>query len=189
MDIDLNKTLFTELTHQIQIQAQQSLSTLVDRAHQIDDLLNIDPFVSRENLHSISLSVHNHLSDFIELIEHLTIWLELEIPSYNDSDDYRISVQNEILDEIASIKVNSIASLSQFVDYREQRAIAKKELFKRSNFDDNEQLINYLDEQFSRNLKLMLIELKSSILRICHLLSKNRQILLQRTSTHVNNYF
>lgn len=189
MDIDLNKSLFTELTNQIQNQARQSLSTLVDRAHQIDHLLKKDLFVCRENLHSLSLSIHHHLSDFIELIEHLTIWLELEIPSYSESDDYRISVQNEILDQIASIKVNSIASLGQFVDYHEQRAMAKKELFKRSNFDDNEQLIDYLDEQFSRNLKLMLIELKSSILHICHLLSKNRPILLQRTSTHVNNYF
>ncbi|CAF3874121.1 unnamed protein product [Rotaria sp. Silwood1] len=38
---------------------------------------------------------------FIEIVEHLTVWLELEIPSYNDSNDFCIVVQNEILDEIA----------------------------------------------------------------------------------------
>lgn len=187
MNTDLNKTLFTELFTHIELQAQQSLSTLVHRAHQIDHLLKSEQFSSRENL---SLTVRNCLGDFIELIEHLTIWLELEIPSSNPSDDFRINIQNEILDEIASIKVHSISSMNQFVDYHEQRALAKKELFKRSNFNDYEYFIIYLDDQFHRNLKLILIELKSSILRICHLLSENRTVLLHhRTSTHVNNYF
>ncbi|CAF3715923.1 unnamed protein product [Rotaria sp. Silwood1] len=28
--------------------------------------------------------VQNYLQGFIEIVEHLTVWLELEIPSYND---------------------------------------------------------------------------------------------------------
>lgn len=182
MNPDLNKTLFTELFTNIEHQAHQSLSLLVHRAHQIDDLLKNESFSS--------LIVQNSLADFIELIEHLTIWLELEIPSSNPSEDFRIHLQNEILDEIASIKVQSISSMNQFVDYYEQRALAKKERFKRTNFNDYEYFLLYLDEQFHRNLKLILIELKSSILRICHLLNDNRTVLLHhRTSTHVNNYF
>ncbi|CAF4390930.1 unnamed protein product, partial [Rotaria sp. Silwood2] len=38
--------------------------------------------------------------------EHLTVWLELEIPSYSDSNDFFIVVQNEIFDGIALMKSN-----------------------------------------------------------------------------------
>jgi len=198
MDIDQNKNLFTELYTNIKQQAEKSLSNLVDRAYEIENFLKSDLFSNNENsilstnhLNLIIPSVQNYLRDFIELVEHLTIWLELEIPSYNESDDFRIIVQNEILDEIASMKVNCIAYMGQFIDYREQRAIANKELFKRSKFDDNYHLISYLDYQLYRNLKLMLIEIKSYILRICNMLTKNKDLINRQSShrQHVNNYF
>jgi hypothetical protein len=190
MDIDRNKILFSELLTQIKQQAHQSLSNLVDRAYEIETFLKSDLVSLKENLNSISSTVQNYLRDFIELVEHLTIWLELEIPSYSETNDFRIVVQNEILDEIASMKVNSIGYMGQFVDYREQRAIANKEFFKRSKFDDNYQLIIYLDEQFYRNLKLILMELKSYILRICNILTKNKDLINRQSSDrqHVNNY-
>jgi hypothetical protein len=127
----------------------------------------------------------------MEIVEHITIWLELEIPSYSECDDFRIIVQNEILDEIASMKANCITYMGQFVDYREQRAIANKELFKQSKFDDNYHLISYLDYQLYRNLKLILIEIKSYILRICNILTKNKDLIHKQSShyQHVNNYF
>lgn len=188
MDIDRNKILFSELSIQIKQQAHQSLSNLVDRANEIETFLKSDLVSMKENLNLISPIVQNYLRDFIELVEHLTIWMELDIPSYSESEDFRIVVQNEILDEIALMKVNSIAYMSQFVDYREQRAIANKELFKRSKFDDNYYLIIYLDEQFYRNLKLILIELKSYILRICNILTKNKDLINRQLTNHVNNY-
>jgi hypothetical protein len=191
MDIDQNKTLFNELSIQIKQQAHRSLSNLVDRADEIEIFLKSELVSYKENANLISPTVQNYLRDFIELVEHLTIWLELEIPSYSESDDFRIVVQNEILDEIASMKVNSIAYMGQFVDYREQRAIANIELFKRSKFDDNYYLITYLDDQFYRNLKLILMELKSYILRICNILTKNKELINRQSSDrqHVNNYF
>jgi hypothetical protein len=190
-----NKNLFTELSINLKQQAEKSLSTLIDRAYEIDTLLQSDLFtpneISKNQLNTIIPSVQNHLRDFIEIVEHLTLWLELEIPSYSECDDFRLVVQNEILDEIASMKANSIVYMGQFVDYREQRAIANKELFKRSKFDDNYQLISYLDDQLYRNLKLMLMEIKSYILRICNILTKNRDLINRQSSSHhqhVNNY-
>ena len=205
MDINKHQTVFTELHSRIKEQAEKSLSTLTDRAYQIDQLLQSDLFVNQETI-SASFSspvppnhhldpivrvVQNHLRHFIEIAEHITIWLELEIPSYTEGDDFRIVVQNEILDDIASMKAASIIHLSQFVDYHEQRAAANKELSKRPQLDDNYHLVLHLDKQFHRNLKLMLVEVKSHLLRICHLLTKNKD-LIQRQSTyrrHVNNYF
>ena len=192
MDIDQNKILLSELSTRIKEQANQSLANLVHRADEIDAFLVSDHLSCKENLNDIIIpTVQNYLRDFIELVEHLTIWLELEIPAYSEGDDFRIVVQNEILDEIAAMKVHSIASMGQFLDYREQRAIANKELFKRSELDDNSQLISCLDDQFHRNLKLMLIELKSDILRICNILSKNRDLIYRQSSAHLhmNNYF
>ncbi|CAF2357700.1 unnamed protein product [Rotaria sp. Silwood2] len=85
-----------------------------------------------------------HFRPFIS-IEHLTVWLELEIPSYSDSNDFCIVVQNEIFDEIALMKSNCIAYIFQIVDYCEQRAIVNKELFKRPQFDNNYHLMSNLD--------------------------------------------
>jgi hypothetical protein len=203
MDIDQTKNIFTELYTNIRQQANKSLSILVDRAYEIETFLKSDvfsknelidiqnPTLSNNHLNLIIPSVQNYFRDFIEIVEHLTLWLELEIPSYSESDDFRIVVQNEILDEIASMKGNSIAYMGQFVDYREQRAIANKELFKRPKFDDNSHLISNLDYQLYRNLKLMLIELKSYILRICNILTKNKDLINRQSShrQHVNNYF
>ncbi len=191
MDTSQNKTLFNELSTHIKQQAHQSVSNLVDRAYEIDSFLKSELVSCKENMDLITPIVQNYLRDFIELVEHLTIWLELEIPSYNESDDFRIVVQNEILDEIASMKIDSIAYMGQFVDYREQRAIANKELFKRSKMTDNSYLITYLDDQFYRNLKLILMELKSYILRICNILTKNKDLINRQSSDrqHVNNYF
>lgn len=194
MDIDQNKNLFIELCTNIKQQADKSLINLVDRAYEIDNFLKNDVFSNNDptNLGNLISPVQNYLRDFIEIVEHLTVWLELEIPSYSEGDDFRMIVQNEILDEIASMKANCIASMGQFLDYREQRALANKELFKRSKFDDNYQLISYLDSQFYRNLKLMLIEIKSYILRICNILTKNKDLINNRQSSHrrhVNNYF
>ena len=141
-----------------------------------ETMTTISPNASLSN-HQLNLILHpvqNSFRDFIEIVEHLTLWLELEIPCYSEGDDFRIVVHNEILDEIASMKANSIGYLGQFVDYREQRAIASKELFKRPKFDDNSQLIINLDYQLNRNLKLMMIELKSYILRICNMLTKKQ---------------
>ena len=184
MDTDKNSDIFTELHTNIRQQADKSLSSLVDRAYEIENFLKSDVFsnnetisiqnatLSNNQLNSVIHPVQNYLRDFIEIVEHITLWLELEIPSYSESEDFRIIVQNEILNEIASMKANSIAYMGQFVDYREQRAIANKELFKRPKFDDNYQLISNLDYQLYRNLKLILIEIKSYILRICNILTK-----------------
>jgi hypothetical protein len=185
--------LFTELYTNIKQQADKSLLNLVNHAYEIENFLKSDVF-SNNNisiLGNIISPVYNYLQDFIEIVEHLTVWLELEIPSYSESDDFRIIVQNEILDEIGSMKANCIVYMGQFIDYREQRAIANKELFKRSKFDDNYHLISYLDYQFYRNLKLMLIEIKSYILRICNILTKNKDLINKQSSNdqHVNNYF
>lgn len=186
--IDKNKNLFTELCINIKQQVDKSLKNLIDYVYDIDKILNND----MENSENRILLVQNYLRDFIEIIEHLTIWLELEIPSYSEGDDFRVIVQNEILDEIATMKANSIASMGQFLDYREQRALASKELYKYSKFDDNYQLISYLDYQFQRNLKLILIEMKSNILRICNILTKNKDLINNRQLSyreHVHNYF
>ncbi|CAF3733609.1 unnamed protein product [Rotaria sp. Silwood1] len=203
MDIDKNNHIFTELYTNIKQQAEKSLINLVEHAYEIENFLKNDFFSNNEiiNINNSNLSNHhlnlmiqpvqNYLRDFIEIIEHLTVWLELEIPSYSDSHDFSIVVQNEILNEIASMKSNCIVYMSQIVDYREQRAIANKELFKRPQFDDNYHLISNLDYQLYRNLKLMLIEIKSYILRICNMLTKNKDLINSQSThqQHVNNYF
>ncbi|CAF1297940.1 unnamed protein product [Rotaria sordida] len=66
------------------------------------EIINIENSnLSNNYLNLIIQSVQNYLHDFIEIVEHLTVWLELEIPSYNDTNDFCIATQNEILDEIA----------------------------------------------------------------------------------------
>ncbi|CAF3271128.1 unnamed protein product [Rotaria sp. Silwood2] len=203
MDIDKNNKIFTELYTNIKQQAEKSLTNLVEHAYEIENFLKKNFFsnneiIIMENLNSsnhhlnlIIQPVQNYLRDFIEIVEHLTIWLELEIPSYSDNNDFCIIVQNEILDEIASMKSNCIAYMSQIVDYREQRALANKELFKRPQFDDNYHLISNLDYQLYRNLKLMLMDIKSYILRICNILTKNKDLFNRQSfhHQHVNNYF
>ncbi|CAF1240077.1 unnamed protein product [Rotaria sp. Silwood1] len=65
-------------------------------------VINIDKTnLSNHHMNLMIQPVQNYLQGFIEIVEHLTVWLELEIPSYNDSNDFCIVVQNEILDEIA----------------------------------------------------------------------------------------
>lgn len=184
--------IFKELYTNIKQQADKSLLILVDYAYEIDKFLKTNFVSTNENhLNLIIHPVQNYLRDFIEIVEHLTVWLELEIPSYSESDDFRIIVQNEILDEIASMKSHTIAYMSQIVDYREQRALANKELFKQPKLDDNYHLISNLDYQLYRNLKLMLIEIKSYILRICNKLTKNKDLINRQSyhHQHVNNYF
>jgi hypothetical protein len=184
--------MFTELYTNIKQQADKSLLTLVNHAYEIEKFLQSDLFSNNQNqLNLIIHPVQNYLRDFIEIVEHLTIWLELQIPSYSESDDFRIVVQNEILDEIASMKSHCITYMDQIVDYRGQRALASKELFKRSKLDDNYHLISCLDDQIYRNLKLMLMEIKSYILRICNKLTKNKDLINRQSydQQHVNNYF
>ena len=199
MDIEKHKHIFAELHEHIKQKADKSLSDLVEYAHKIECFLQTT-FVSNneavndrnpKQLNSLIQPVQNYLHDFVEIVEHLTLWLELQIPSYSDSEDFRIVVQNEILDDIASMKAQCINYMGRFVEYREQRAQANKDLFKQPTLDDNYHLISNLDHQFHRNLKLMLTELKSYILRICNLLTKNKD-LLERQSLHrqhINNYF
>ncbi|CAF1257742.1 unnamed protein product [Rotaria socialis] len=191
MDIDKNEKIFTELYTNIKQQAEKSLKSLVENAHDIENFLQTDIFSQNENtnLNLIISPVQNYLRNFIEIVEYLTVWLELEIPSYSDSHDFSTVVQNEILDEIASMKTNCIAYMGQIVDYREQRALANKELFKRPQLDDNYHLIANLDYQLRRNLKIMLIEIKSYILRICNILTKNKDLIHRRQSSHYQHYF
>ncbi|CAF0764922.1 unnamed protein product [Adineta steineri] len=203
MDADANKNLFTELYINIKQQAEKSVSILVDHAYEIENFLKSDLFSNNEcnnhenstssnnQLNTIIYPVQNHLRNFIEIVEYLTLWLELEIPAYSESDDFHIVVQNEILDEIALMKANCVTYMGQIVDYREQRAVANKELFKRPQLDDNYHLISNLDYQLYRNLKLMLVEMKSYILRICNILTKNKHLINRSSSyhQHVNNYF
>ncbi|CAF3538669.1 unnamed protein product [Rotaria socialis] len=168
MDIDKNEKIFTELYTNIKQQAEKSLKSLVENAHDIENFLQTDIFSQNENTN-------------LNLI--------IKIPSYSDSHDFSTVVQNEILDEIASMKTNCIAYMGQIVDYREQRALANKELFKRPQLDDNYHLIANLDYQLRRNLKIMLIEIKSYILRICNILTKNKDLIHRRQSSHYQHYF
>lgn len=193
MDQDKHESLFKELCTNIKQQAEKSLKTLIEQVLDIENFLKNDCFSQSEstNLNLIINPVQNYLRNFIETVEHLTIWLELEIPSYSDSHEFSISVQNQILDEIASMKTNCITYMSQIVDYREQRATANKELLKRPQLNDNHYLIVHLDYQLHRNLKFILIEIKSYILRINNILTKNKDFIYQPSFNHqhINNYF
>ncbi|CAF0785656.1 unnamed protein product [Didymodactylos carnosus] len=133
--------------------------------------------------------VQDYLREFIEIVEHLTAWLELEISSYANGDDFRIVVQNEILDEFASMKAVSVAFLGQIFDYYEQRAAIGKEICKRPNIDDSKHLLVNIDELMYSKAKLMMIEIEGYFLRIYNVLSKNEDILKQSTRQHVDNYF
>ncbi|CAF1272142.1 unnamed protein product [Rotaria sordida] len=107
MDIDKNNMIFTELYTNIKQQVEKSLTNLIEHVYEIENLnkkkiINIENSNSSNNyLNLIIQSVQNYSHDFIEIVEHLTVWLELEIPSYNDTNDFCIATQNEILDEIA----------------------------------------------------------------------------------------
>lgn len=183
--------MFVQLTEKIRLQAENILKNLDDRIDQIEKYLDENPWENSSiEFNSIVSFVQNQLRQFIETSEHLIIWLELEIPSYNDCDEFRLNVLNEILDDFVAMKSSQMNSLTHLLDYREQRAAASKSLLKHPELDDNQQLIRFLDRQVSRQTRLMLVELKTSLFRQCHLIEKNHRLIEQKSSSRaLNNYF
>lgn len=109
----------------------------------------------------------------IETCEKLKMWISILIPKIEDGNNFGVSVQEEVLNEVHGVQSDSIKSLDTISRYFITRAKLVSKIVKYPFLDDYRRAVNEVDENQYLKLEYSLNKMKCDYLLILDIISKN----------------
>jgi len=113
------------------------------------------------------------IKDLIETCEKLKTWIQLLIPKIEDGNNFGVSIQEEVLNEVHRIEGDSINYLDGISRYFITRGKIVSKLVKYPYLDDYRRAIKEVDEKEYLTLLFSINDIRSHYLLILDVVSKN----------------
>ncbi|XP_047136242.1 proteasome activator complex subunit 3 isoform X1 [Hydra vulgaris] len=127
------------------------------------------------------------VQDMVEICEKMQMWIQLLIPKIEDGNNFGVSIQEEVLNEIHRIQSDSVTYLDSISRYYITRGKIASKIVKYPFLNDYKRAVKEIDDKEFMNLKFGINELKSNYLLILDLVSKNyEKIKKPRSSNNLN---
>jgi len=109
----------------------------------------------------------------IETCEKIKMWISILIPRIEDGNNFGVSVQEEVLNEVHGVQSDSIKSLDTISRYFITRAKLISKIVKYPFLDDYRRAVNEVDENQYLKLEYSLNKMKCDYVLILDIISKN----------------
>jgi len=125
------------------------------------------------------------IKDMIETCAKIQMWIQLLIPRIEDGNNFGVSIQEEVLNEINRILGESVNYLDAISRYFVTRAKLISKCYKYPYIEDYRRGVKEVDDKEFLSLKFSIQEIKNHYLAILDVLSKNYEKIKKPRS--VNN--
>eukprot|EP00474_Spongospora_subterranea_P009006 CRZ09464.1 hypothetical protein [Spongospora subterranea] len=127
--------------------------------------------------------------EILELIQHLDIlklWVQLNIPSIQDGNNFGVSIQEEIAGMLESGKSSGLNFLDTFTKYYATRGKMITKMNKYPNVEDYRRGVGELDEKKHLLLRHCCLDLRNNYAVLYDMITKNKD-RLERPRGHGNH--
>jgi len=129
------------------------------------------------------------IKHIIETCEKVQMWIQLLIPRIEDGNNFGVSIQEEVLNEVSRIQSECIGYLDYISRYYITRAKLATKVAKYPFVDDYRRSVKEIDDKQFLNMKISLNEIRNQYLLILDIVSKNyEKIKVPRTVRTQNMY-
>lgn len=130
------------------------------------------------------------IKDVIEACEKIKMWISLLIPRIEDGNNFGVSIQEEVLNEVHRIQTESINYLDTISRYFITRAKIVSKVAKYPFLDDYRRAVKEVDEKEYMNIQFSINEIRSHYMLILDVVSKNyEKIKKPRSSNNLESMY
>lgn len=130
------------------------------------------------------------IKDVIETCEKIKMWISLLIPRIEDGNNFGVSIQEEVLNEVHRIQTESINYLDTISRYFITRAKIVSKVAKYPFLDDYRRAVKEVDEKEYMNIQFSINEIRSHYMLILDVVSKNyEKIKKPRSSNNLESMY
>lgn len=124
------------------------------------------------------------IKDIIEACERIQMWIQLLIPRIEDGNNFGVSIQEEVLNEVNRILSESANYLDVISRYFVNRAKVVSKLVKYPYIDDYRRGIKEIDDKAYLSLQFSFNEIRNHYLLILDVVSKNYEKIKKPRSSY-----
>lgn len=130
------------------------------------------------------------VKDMVEICEKIQTWIQLLIPRIEDGNNFGVSIQEEVLNEVHRIQNESVNYLDAVSRYFMTRGKIISKLIKYPYLDDYRRAIKEVDEKEYMTLQFSINEIRSHYMLILDVVSKNYdKIKKPRSSSNIDSMY
>jgi len=130
------------------------------------------------------------IKDVIEACESIKMWISLLIPRIEDGNNFGVSIQEEVLNEVHRIQTESMNYLDAISRYFITRAKIISKVAKYPYVDDYNRAVREVDEKEYLNIQFSINEIRSHYMLILDVVSKNyEKIKKPRSSNNIESMY
>lgn len=144
---------------------------------------------NKKLIHLIDL-IKPEIKDLIETCAKMKTWIQLLIPKIEDGNNFGVSIQEEVLNEVHRIEADSVNYLDAISRYFITRGKIVSKLAKYPYLDDYRRGIKEVDEKEYLNLQFSVNDIKNHYLIILDVVSKNyEKIKKPRSQSNIDSMY
>jgi len=148
------------------------------------------PVPCNSNLIRLIDLIKPEIKDVIEACEKIKMWISLLIPRIEDGNNFGVSIQEEVLNEVHRIQTESINYLDTISRYFITRAKIVSKVAKYPFLDDYRRAVKEVDEKEYMNIQFSINEIRSHYMLILDVVSKNyEKIKKPRSSNNLESMY
>lgn len=148
------------------------------------------PVPCNKNLIRLIDLIKPEIKDVIEACEKIKMWISLLIPRIEDGNNFGVSIQEEVLNEVHRIQTESINYLDTISRYFITRAKIVSKVAKYPFLDDYRRAVKEVDEKEYMNIQFSINEIRSHYMLILDVVSKNyEKIKKPRSSNNLESMY
>jgi len=151
---------------------------------------SLKPVTCNSNLIRLIDLIKPEIKDVIEACEKIKMWISLLIPRIEDGNNFGVSIQEEVLNEVHRIQTESINYLDTISRYFITRAKIVSKVAKYPFLDDYRRAVKEVDEKEFLNIQFSINEIRSHYMLILDVVSKNyEKIKKPRSSNNLESMY
>lgn len=124
------------------------------------------------------------IKDIIETCERIQMWIQLLIPRIEDGNNFGVSIQEEVLNEVNRILSESANYLDAISRYFVNRGKVVSKLAKYPFIEDYRRGIKEIDDKAYLSLQFSINEIRNHYMLILDVISKNYEKIKQPRSSY-----
>lgn len=141
------------------------------------------------NLTPLIQAIKPEVRELIQTCTKVQLWIQLLIPKIEDGNNFGVSIQEEILNEVTRIQTEATSYLDQISRYYITRGKLLSKIAKYPFLDDYRQVIKEVDEKEYISLQLNCCELRNFYILLLDSISKNYEKIKKPRSTNTETMY
>ncbi|KAH7648504.1 proteasome activator p28 Ki autoantigen [Cryptosporidium bovis] len=118
-------------------------------------------------------SVKQEVSELIEMVGSIKLWVQLNIPQIQDGNNFGVGVQEETIQELSRVEDATFSLYESVCKYYSERARLSSKILKYPDVIDYVEAVRELDERYWVSLRCSVADMRNNYAWLHDLLTKN----------------